>query len=177
MLFGAFHPAIHIIDDLISDVVGPQAPFRVPHAFFWSDVFLHELGDDLVLVSELGLELPDLTIFGDIEVDRAFGPNLERSPNGHLCRSSHRQGDDLRLHGELMLSHSLWYVDKSFSYRADIAKHRFFTTFYEAFNRNIVIYSLIFSRSIDSPLCLLTICAVSQFPSMLMLKHKQESRN
>jgi hypothetical protein len=41
-------------------------------------VFLHELGHDLVLVSELGLELPDLAILDVIEIDRASRPNLER---------------------------------------------------------------------------------------------------
>jgi hypothetical protein len=44
---------------------------------FLFDVFLHELGDDLVFMNELGLALLDLALFGALKVDGAARPNLQ----------------------------------------------------------------------------------------------------
>ena len=40
-------------------------------------MFLHQLGDDLVLVIEFGLELLDPVVLGLIGLDRTARPNLE----------------------------------------------------------------------------------------------------
>ncbi|MBX3426903.1 MAG: hypothetical protein KF688_14585 [Pirellulales bacterium] len=42
---------------------GTQRPFRVPHWLFCLDVLLHQLGDHLVLVGQLGPQLLDLAVF------------------------------------------------------------------------------------------------------------------
>ena len=49
---------------------GTQRPFRVPHWLFLLDVLLHQLGDDFVLLGQLGLQLLDPVVLG------RFGPSL-----------------------------------------------------------------------------------------------------
>jgi hypothetical protein len=55
---------------------GPQGPFRVSQALFLFDVFLHELGDNLVLMKKLSLELLDLAVLDIINTWRASRPDL-----------------------------------------------------------------------------------------------------